>query len=278
MDRSRSPCKRLVESSGECGEDSPRLTLFGPSDEGPVPTLEALMRIHSSAPEEGAAPGPVLSAGAVEPQGTVPSCALCDWRISDEAIRDDALFRLADKVGYRDVLYGLHKTDRCDRCVFKEDTHEYFVDGRRAPWSGTTFSHYCERHFDAKAVAARMARIPGWAEKKGLVRADGRPFDAVEIERHWQGNGVSQSRRGTLMHWHVECHLNGYRIEEALSPEFRLFLFFEREFLRRLGLAPWRTEMNLFHCGLRLAGQADLVCVDGRGRLVVLDWKRSREI
>jgi len=80
------------------------------------------------------------------------------------------------------------------------------------------------------------------------------------------------------MHWQVECHLNGYRVGEPRSPEFELFLFFERTFLRALGLTPWRTEMNLFHCGLRLAGQADLVCLDGRGDLVILDWKRSREI
>jgi len=55
-------------------------------------------------------------------------------------------------------------------------------------------------------------------------------------------------------------------------------LQFEAAFLDALGLTPWRVEMNLFHCGLRLAGQADLICKDHAGDLVILDWKRSREI
>jgi hypothetical protein len=208
----------------------------------------------------------------------VPNGALCDWKCTDAEFRDDTLFRLGDKAAYRDVLLASHATERCRRCVFKEDTHEYFVDGLRVPWSGTTFSHLCELHFNAPAVAAQMARRPGWAEKKGHVHPDGTPFDAAEIAKAWEDNGTSQSRRGTLMHWHIECHLNGYTIGEPRSPEFQLFLYFEKAFMAPLGLVPWRTEMNLFHCGLRLAGQADLVCVDGRGQLVVLDWKRSREI
>jgi hypothetical protein len=83
---------------------------------------------------------------------------------------------------------------------------------------------------------------------------------------------------GTLMHWHIESYFNGYVIEEPHSEEFKMFLAFERDFLDPLGLVPWRVEMNLFHCGLRLAGQADLICKDPAGHLVILDWKRSKEI
>jgi hypothetical protein len=258
-DRSRSPRRE---------EEELALSLFAPGV-GLAADLQELVALHRGSVPRPAAP---------PPQGEVPNGALCDWKCTDAEFRDDTLFRLGDKAAYRDVLLASHATERCRRCVFKEDTHEYFVDGLRVPWSGTTFSHLCELHFNAPAVAAQMARRPGWAEKKGHVHPDGTPFDAAEIAKAWEDNGTSQSRRGTLMHWHIECHLNGYTIGEPRSPEFQLFLYFEKAFMAPLGLVPWRTEMNLFHCGLRLAGQADLVCVDGRGQLVVLDWKRSREI
>ena len=34
----------------------------------------------------------------------------------------------------------------------------------------------------------------------------------------------------------------------------------------------------MFHCGLCLAGQSDLLCKDTYGKLIIIDWKRSREI
>jgi len=207
---------------------------------------------------------------------TLPCEALCDWRVSDEQVRNDEHFRWQDKAAAQDVLATLNATPRDARCVFVEATHSYYVDGQLVPWSGTTFSHYCELHFDADEVLRRTR--PGWARRKGLLRPDGEEMDAEEIKASWKANGESQSRRGTLMHWQIECYLNGYGIGAPQSPEFGLFLQFERHFLDALGLTPWRTEMNLFHCGLRLAGQADLVCLDQGGRYVILDWKRSREI
>ena len=44
------------------------------------------------------------------------------------------------------------------------------------------------------------------------------------------------------------------------------------------GWEVYRTEATLFHCGMRLAGQADLLCKDTYGKLIIIDWKRSREI
>ena len=39
-----------------------------------------------------------------------------------------------------------------------------------------------------------------------------------------------------------------------------------------------RTEVSMFHCGLRVAGQADCLCTDPAGNIVIWDWKRSKEI
>ena len=40
----------------------------------------------------------------------------------------------------------------------------------------------------------------------------------------------------------------------------------------------YRTEVNIFHCGLRCAGQPDCLCRDGEGRLIIWDWKRCAVI
>lgn len=236
--------------------------------------MDDLRRLHGAEEGEAAAARPATAPGCAE--GDVPCEALCDWRLPDDAFADDERFHWADKAGYQDHLALAHPTPRDARCVFVEATHKYYVDGQEVPWSGTAFSHYCERGFEAVAFLASAP--PGWARRKGYLTATGEEMSGEEIQRLWARNGAVQSRRGTLLHWHIECHLNGYRIREPHSPEFRMFLAFERHFLQALGLTPWRTEMNLFHCGLRLAGQADLVCKDPRGHLVILDWKRSKEI
>lgn len=245
------------------------LLLLGESRGAPPLTLEALRELHGAPPRS-------LDKACQCPQEEVPCEALCDWRAPDEDFADDACFKWEDKARFRDSLALPNATPRDARCVFVEATHRYYVDGKAVPWSGTAFSHYCEKGFDADEFLA-SAR-PGWALKKGYVRASGEEMSPEEIKAAWVRNGTIQSRRGTLMHWQIECHLNGYRVCGPHSPEFRMFLVFEEHFLQALGLVPWRTEMNLFHCGLRLAGQADLVCKDPEGRLVILDWKRSKEI
>ena len=49
--------------------------------------------------------------------------------------------------------------------------------------------------------------------------------------------------------------VNGYTIEEPHSPEFQQAQA-AFECLCRLGLEPYRAEINLVHCGLRVCGQA----------------------
>ena len=245
-----------------------RFLLLGETEDSPTLTLADLRRLH------GAPKGAHKVCQC--PEEEVPCGALCDWRSADEVFADDSLFKWADKERFRDSLALLNATPRDARCVFVEATHRYYVDGKEVPWSGTSFSHFCEKAFDADEFLASSR--PGWAGKKGYLRASGEEMSSEEIKAVWAKNGTIQSRRGTLLHWQIECHLNGYRICEPHSPEFHMFLSFEEHFLKELGLTPWRTEMNLFHCGLRLAGQADLVCKDPEGRLVILDWKRSKEI
>ena len=45
-----------------------------------------------------------------------------------------------------------------------------------------------------------------------------------------------------------------------------------------LGLRPHRTELCIFHVGLRLAGQIDALFLDQDWKLVIVDWKRIRDL
>ena len=79
------------------------------------------------------------------------------------------------------------------------------------------------------------------------------------------------------MHFHAEMMANGWEIEEPCSPEFQQANMIYDQLLN-MGLRPYRTEASIFHSGLRLAGQIDLLLQDAEGRLVIADWKRVKEI
>jgi hypothetical protein len=95
----------------------------------------------------------------------------------------------------------------------------------------------------------------------------------------WKRNGEIASKRGTLMHWHVEMFLNGAVMLGPMSPEFNHFLNYFREVMSVKGLEAYRTELSVFHTGLKCAGQVDLLArYKGTDRYAIVDWKRSKEI
>ena len=49
--------------------------------------------------------------------------------------------------------------------------------------------------------------------------------------------------------YHAEAHLNGHRVANPQSPEFKQFLLLERA-LYEMGFYVLRTELCVFHCGL----------------------------
>ena len=107
---------------------------------------------------------------------------------------------------------------------------------------------------------------------------DGEAMSPEEIKNMWNVNGKVQSSRGTLMHAHIEHHINADTIELPHSVEFVQFLDFWKHEVIDKKLVPFMTEASLFHIGLGCAGQADLLCHDEHGDVVIIDWKRSKEI
>ena len=209
----------------------------------------------------------------------VPNGLVGDWRLPDSTFLDTfVLPGAAQKVAY---LENLHPLPRDSRIVFEEERHLYFIDGvTRAPKSVTKIVHDVAADFDALTAIASMRRGRNWKVKRTqYLREDGTEMDDTEIAAKWNRNGKVQSSRGTLMHFQIEQYLNGSIVEEPHSPEYRMFLRFREDFMVARGIEPFRTEISLFHCGLRVAGQADLLATEkGTGKIIILDWKRSKEI
>lgn len=209
---------------------------------------------------------------------TLPNGVVGDWRLPDETFLDS--FVLPGPEHKVDVLAEQNPIGRDKRIQFFEEEHYYLIDGQhRAPRSVTSLVHSLCQDFNPKKAIASMKRSPKWPERQKEFIVNGKLMTDEEIAAKWQLNGKIQSARGTLLHFQIEQHLNDVIVEPPHSPEFKYFLQFEEEFMKPRGYVPIRTELSLFHCGLRVAGQADCICrVDGTDKIVILDWKRSKEI
>jgi ATP-dependent exoDNAse (exonuclease V) beta subunit len=215
--------------------------------------------------------------GAIAP--VVPNGLVGDWRLDDAAFLSS--FTLPGSEQKLNTLEARNPLPRDDRIAFDETEHKYLIDSRFvAPSSVTQLVHYFCAPFDSEVAIASMRKGRNWTRKrKEYLRADGQEMTNEEIAASWALNGKVQSARGTLMHFHIEQYLNGAVIEEPHSIEFSMFLRFQEDFMKARGLVPLRTELSLFHCGLSVAGQADLLAVEqGTGHIYILDWKRSKAI
>ena len=198
-----------------------------------------------------------------------------DWRLTDE----DFLNSFCLPPERRGTLAQRNPLPREDRVVFVAADHAYFVDGIRVPLSVTGFLHQLSLEFDPHAAAAAMMEGPRWAEKQHEFTDEcGAIMTVDEIVGTWARNGEVQRARGMLLHYHAEMFLNGYTIEGPHSPEFKQLCCLYSDIILNSGWEVYRTEATLFHCGLRIAGQADLLCKEPDGKLVIIDWKRARGI
>ncbi len=196
---------------------------------------------------------------------------VADWRLPDAAFL--AAFRLPAKKG-EDALAFMNAFPRERRVNFDEKSHKYTIDGIVAPRSVTGMLHLYADPFDpARAIASMRSGID-WEERRMELEAVGVDADRDEdIAGHWRFAGEVARARGTLLHFHAEQAANCRRVEQPHSPEFAQVLLLLRELAKR-GWKPYRAELNIFHCGLRCAGQPDLLCKQEDGRLAIVDWKR----
>lgn len=186
------------------------------------------------------------------------------------------------------MLSTMHPHPRDKTITFDEAAHKYtFIDGDE--WisdgiiSSSTIIHDFFPSFDADKVIANMRKNE---QKFNSGKYAGMSDD--EIKMLWSGNTASE--RGTYLHYLLECHNNGYDLENSVYMCLSdIQDYFRWRDLYMTDQIPFRTELKM-HTGkdLRLAGTADLITIDknhpppeetdGVLFLHLKDWKFSKEI
>ena len=198
----------------------------------------------------------------------IPNGLVGNWRHSDEDFLK--FFHLPGPEDRDDTLARANPIPREQRVTFNEVEHQYHVDGVLVPRSVTGLLHeYVGAEFDAQAAIATMKSGAFWPEKRSAFEVDGVLMSDAEIAAQWARNGEIARARGTLLHFQAECFLCGHVIEDP-SPEFKSFLeIFDGAIKDRMDV--YRVEVNLFHCGLRVAGQPDCLCRASDGSVIIWD-------
>ena len=96
----------------------------------------------------------------------------------------------------------------------------------------------------------------------------------AEIQAHWKQSGVVASRLGTWAHLQCECLLNAGQVANP-GPEMVCLENFLQSSER---LIAHRTEWSIWATEEKLAGTIDFCATDSAGCLVLIDWKRSKNL
>ena len=191
----------------------------------------------------------------MEAPALVKNGAVGDWRLSDVDFL--ASFHLPGVADKHDRLKDHNPLPRDRRIVFHEEKHEYLCDNVKAPRSVTGLVHTYAWEFDPHAAVRAMKNGARWPKKRASFMTDsGTEMSDGEIVEMWKSSGQIASARGTLLHWHVEMHLNGMTLELPHSPDFAMFLTI-LDVLQGWGLRPFPTQQSLFvGCGYICAAYA----------------------
>lgn len=168
-----------------------------------------------------------------------------------------------------------------DHIDFDEATHKYYLDGVELDGSSTGFIHSFFGHFDADEVIKKMRKSRNWTPQNKYYG-----LSDQQIKDGWEKNRVQASTLGTRMHLILEWFYNDLVSEEQLRhaaevdnmPELLQFLRFHHNEVVPKRWQPFRTELRAFSRVHRLAGSVDMLFRDVDGALIIVDWKRSKEI
>jgi hypothetical protein len=162
---------------------------------------------------------------------------------------------------------NVHPRDKS--MYFDEEPHIYYVNSIKVDTSVTSFVHSFFPHFNEKKWAKVCARKGKKPDNKysGMTEND--------ILCQWEENRVQSTTNGTFLHKSIEKFYNNIQVENE-TIEFKYFLKFYDKFKEEL--IPYRTEWEIFHEELDLAGSIDMVFQNNDGTFSIYDWKRSKEI
>lgn len=193
------------------------------------------------------------------------------------AARDQNVWPVDCRFLSTDVLARANPFPQDARIKFVESTHKYYVDGREAPISVTSFVHAPFPAFDTQGVIAAMSLKTRETKYKGL--------SDKQIAQAWADNAAEASMLGTCMHAAMEVYLNtGYLSRDPrIARETQMIEEFVNVEIRDKKLIVYRTEPTIFaddpETGFLLPGSVDCIVYDPSNQeYAVLDWKRSKEI
>ena len=202
--------------------------------------------------------------------------AFGDWRLNDaQFLASRRMPTDADRI---DVLRLRHPMQRESRISFDAETHLYKVDGTLiVPRSVTGLLKEYGAEFDAHRAAELMLANEQSRRREAYRKPEGSFHTPEEVVAQWIAHGNVQRARGQLLHFQAEQLVQGRSVEEPWSPELQQASAIW-DALQQWGLRALRTEVSIFHCGLRVAGQPDLLAVAPDGSLIVIDWKRCAQL
>jgi ATP-dependent exoDNAse (exonuclease V) beta subunit len=178
-------------------------------------------------------------------------------------------------------MVNFHPRD--ERIKFQEEGHLYFIyneDGTlldKPTISVTTLIHHYFPDFDADGIIKMMMKSKNWTNSKYYGMSKG------EIKAQWSENGKNAASIGTLMHFNIELFLNGINVIDE-TPQFNHFLNFWNVFNNKYPqFVPYNTEKLVFFENFgkdnqTLCGSIDFIMEDDTGKIIILDWKCSKEI
>ena len=171
------------------------------------------------------------------------------------------------------LLQSLHPHSRDERIAFNSDEHSYHIDGWPTLGSVTGLVKQFSETFDADSVIERMIHGHFWPRPE-YIRSDGVPMIPTEIKDLWEIHRAESAREGMWMHFHCELFLNRCLVS-LCSAEMNCFM----RFLGSLsGWKAYRTEWRVFGEEERIAGTIDFVAEAADSSLLIVDWKRSKDL
>ena len=137
----------------------------------------------------------------------------------------------------------------------------------------TTLVHKWFNEFNSDLVIDNMMNSKKWKDSKYF----GRSKDDIKME--WSKNGEEAAKLGTLLHEDIERFFNDEKVLNEDTVEFGYFVNFWEEFkLKNPQFNVYRTEWTVYDEDKNVAGTIDCVLADENDNMVILDWKRSKEI
>jgi len=172
------------------------------------------------------------------------------------------------------MLARLNPNSRDKSITFKEKNHIYTYIPTNAEFlSVTTIIHKYFPEFVGDEVINKMMNSQRWPQSKyyGMTKE--------QIKKQWEDIRKEAANLGTQMHAAIEQYFNGELKEQPQTPEFQMFLHFWKNFSQiNPSYRPYRTEWIIYDETSEIAGSIDFVLVNDKGELILLDWKRSKEI